>query len=168
MAWLTEVSDDTARELREVIAATTRVTEAGCLEWLGRAKVGKGSSHPYGRIYFRDSGKRLLTGAHRASYLAHKGAIGAGLTVHHECYNTLCVNPDHLSLLTTAENVRDGNPGRKSLTPKFSTAGRDACKWGHPWTEENVRFRPSGYSECKLCTHERQIRYRSRKMSLVT
>jgi hypothetical protein len=85
------------------------------------------------------------------------------MTVHHECYNTLCVNPEHLSLLTMADNIRDGNPGRKPTAAKFSTEGRETCKWGHPWTDDNVRFRPNGYGECKTCSYLRCAAFHERK-----
>lgn len=154
MAWVTEISNDAAAELRRVIASSSR-SDGECVVWTGPARTGKNSSHPYGRVHFRDGDKRRLTGAHRASFLAHKGAIGPGLTVHHECYNTLCVNPDHLSLLTLAENLRDGNPGRKPLSPKWEVGERSQCKHGHAWNAENVRWDKRGYPHCKVCASVR-------------
>lgn len=162
MAWLTEISEDIATQFREMLNASTRATMSGCVEWTGSTKTDPFGAR-YGRAHYLEGGKRRLTGAHRASFLLHKGAIGPALTVHHECYNTLCVNPSHLSLLTAGDNSRDGNPGRKPLTPKFSTDGRETCRYGRPWTDDNVRFRPNGYGECKTCTNIRVLAYHARK-----
>ena len=35
--------------------------------------------------------------------------IPEGMTIHHKCANTLCVNPDHLQLSTNAENILEMN-----------------------------------------------------------
>jgi hypothetical protein len=57
----------------------------------------------YGMI--RDD-KKMRT-AHRVSYEEHKGPIPIGLCVMHSCDNTLCCNPQHLSLGTHKDNTRD-------------------------------------------------------------
>lgn len=45
--------------------------------------------------------------AHRAAWLAFKGPIPAGLMVLHRCDTPCCVNPDHLFLGTSQDNLRD-------------------------------------------------------------
>lgn len=45
--------------------------------------------------------------AHRASYRLFKGDIPSGKFVMHKCDTRCCVNPDHLTIGTQADNVRD-------------------------------------------------------------
>ena len=77
-----------------------------CWEWQ-RSRV-----HGYGRIMV--DGR--IVGAHRASYILHKGPIPDGLHVRHTCDNPPCVNPAHLILGTNADNVADKVARRRTRT----------------------------------------------------
>jgi hypothetical protein len=70
-----------------------------CLEstYNGRSQNG------YALVKFRKS----TIGAHRASWLVHKGEIPEGLWVLHHCNNPLCIRPEHLFLGTPKENSKD-------------------------------------------------------------
>lgn len=86
----------------------------GCWEWTGRAKSNKG----YGQIGLGGRGAKQEL-VHRFSYQLHKGPIPEGLVVMHACDNPRCVNPDHLSLGTPSDNIKDAvRKGRwKSVPP---------------------------------------------------
>lgn len=74
------------------------VTECGCWIWMA-----SGNRDGFGTT--RVNGQK--TTAHRASWMAFRGPIPSGLHVRHSCDIPLCVNPDHLSLGTRADNMRD-------------------------------------------------------------
>lgn len=73
----------------------------GCIIWTG-GKSSVRAKRSYG--YFRIRDKNIP--AHRMAYELGKGSILPGYDVHHECGNTLCVNPEHLTALTREEHGR--------------------------------------------------------------
>ena len=70
----------------------------GCWLWMGAV-----DRSGYGRFNLA-SGTRK---AHRLSYESFVGPITGGLFVLHRCDTPLCVNPEHLFLGTTADNMKD-------------------------------------------------------------
>lgn len=70
-----------------------------CLESTYKARSQSG----YALVKFRRSTK----GAHRISWLVHKGEIPNGMWVLHKCDNPLCINPEHLFLGTPKNNTED-------------------------------------------------------------
>lgn len=75
--------------------------ESGCWVWT-KSTAGKG----YGQLRIRALGK-YGPYAHRLSYIAHVGPIPKGLLVCHKCDNPRCINPEHLFLGTSEQNLQD-------------------------------------------------------------
>lgn len=87
-----------------------RVLPSGCWEWT-RARLKGG----YGQV--KRGGKTLR--AHRMMYEHEHGDIPEGMLVCHTCDNPSCVNPDHLWLGTTGDNVQDKvKKGRQRGAPR--------------------------------------------------
>ena len=82
----------------EWLLSNTTADEKGCMNWTG-AITGDG----YGLA--KAFGKYMTT--HRISYILANGEIPDGLCVMHSCDNHQCINPDHLSVGTVRDNIRD-------------------------------------------------------------
>ena len=74
------------------------VDSRGCWNWRGALNK-KG----YGALNFR--GSHILP--HRAAYQVWIGPIPDQFVVMHSCDNPRCINPEHLSVGTTADNNQD-------------------------------------------------------------
>ncbi|CAI1891350.1 HNH endonuclease signature motif containing protein [Serratia entomophila] len=105
-----------------------------CIEWIG--SVG---SSGYGRVYFKGKNRS----AHRLSYSTHKGSIPDGLVVMHLCDNKPCVNPNHLSLGTTRDNLHDRDT--KNRQAKGERAGMAKLK-----ENDVIEIRSSGMKQREL------------------
>lgn len=87
------------KPLRERLAARSQIAANGCMEWIGTK-----NPQGYGQITI---GKRSFR-AHRVAWIVANGrAIPSGLVVMHSCDNPGCINPAHLSVGTTRDNVAD-------------------------------------------------------------
>lgn len=121
-----------------------------CWLWTGAKSIGG-----YGVI---SQGPRDATGTrmvHRAVWELLVGEIPDGYELDHLCRVRACCNPDHLELVTRAENVARGSQ-RAGINRK------DACIKGHPFTPENTT-RNHRQRFCRACAIERNRQYRARK-----
>jgi len=105
-------------------------TDSGCWKYTGGLN-GRG----YGNIWVDGTTRS----AHVVSYELHKGPIPAGMNVCHSCDNKKCINPRHLFLGTTQDNIddmiakgRDGfkreRNGRALLTEEDVVAVREMLR----------------------------------------
>jgi hypothetical protein len=130
------VGEDAAR-----LAALYVVQADGCWLWQGAIDwVG------YGEVWWR--GKRHR--AHRAVYQELRHTLQDGTELDHVCRVKRCVNPDHLEIVTHAENLR-----------RHYAASVVACPKGHLYDEANI-YRDHGKRRCRECMREQQRRRRTR------
>lgn len=101
----------------------------------------------YGRWWKAGAASTL---AHRVAWEIVNGPVPEGHELHHTCGETLCVNVDHLHLVTRSEHQRIHR--RKSH-----------CKHGHAMTPSNTYVRPTGSYDCRECIRGRAKRYQQRK-----
>jgi hypothetical protein len=124
----------------------------GCLLYGGNAnQAGYGIVHIRGRRSF----------AHRFAYQLGNGPIPSGLVVCHRCDTPACINPDHLSLGTIADNNNDSlRKGRRR--GRFS--GTACCVHGHRFTPENTHI-VSGETKrrCRTCWKAANARARAKR-----
>lgn len=93
------------RDMQERLIANSVVDPVkGCWVWLrrcGNSRCGR----VYGLINLRVNGVHKTELAHRVAYREFKGPIEDWASIDHECENTLCVNPDHLAVVTQERNI---------------------------------------------------------------
>jgi hypothetical protein len=103
----------------------------------------------YGVIRAGRRGERGERLAHRASYVALVGPIPAGVEIDHLCSVRNCVRPDHLEVVTHAENMRRTVARGRAV---FWNAGKTHCPKGHPYDEANTFVRKCGRKRlCREC-----------------
>ncbi len=117
-----------------------------CWEWQW-SRAGRGLL--YGSALW--NGKQ--TTAHRVAYQYWVGNIPKDMTVDHICRNTLCVNPQHLQILSRADNTMAGT------CPPAINARKTECKRGH--TFDGVHTNGGRY--CKTCQKVHRANYSARQ-----
>lgn len=97
-------------------------TRGVCWEWTGTT-VPKGYGITHARLR---TGDLITTSSHRRAWLALVGDIPTDMTLDHLCRNKRCVNPDHLEVVTRAENSRR------------ATFATEVCVNGHEYTDRDT------------------------------
>lgn len=113
-------------------------------------------SRGYGCVTAGRRGKTILT--HRLAIAVRDGAL-TDLPVDHLCMVRACCNPDHLEVVTTAENNR-----RSRVSRGFFIGGQ--CGAGHPLTEESTYDAPRGQLVCRRCANARNREFRRRSSDI--
>lgn len=80
--------------------------DTGCWIWQGSISCG------YGKLSYNGKSPEW---AHRAYYHYVYGDIPGGQDLHHTCRNRICVNPDHLELLTPRAHGREAEAAKLNL-----------------------------------------------------
>ena len=126
-----------------------KVALGDCWEWTAATtKTGYG--------WFRPGPAGPIT-AHRFAWLALVGDIPPELEIDHLCRNRLCVNPDHLELVTHAENVARG------ASPRIRAWRQGTCQQGHPRSESVLRRGTNRVVYCKSCRRMKRQKARDEK-----
>ena len=96
--------------------------------------------------------------AHRLVWTMLVGDIPDGLVTDHLCRVKGCVNPDHIELVTNAENMRRQGPN-PGLHQKLKTH----CPQGHEYSEANTYNLPAGGRQCFTCKRKQARQWAQRK-----
>jgi hypothetical protein len=135
---------------------TFPVTDRGCLEFTGCVNE-KG----YGLFSVKNR-SRL---AHRVSWSLLRGDIPAGMALLHSCDNPRCVNIDHLSIGTRAENNADMIRKGRMRAGEHQRA-RTKCAKGHPYDSANTAVDDNGYRRCRACSSESCRRFKAARKAV--
>lgn len=94
-------SDYKPADIKRFWKFVDRKSENECWMWKGALKVGWGGYGKFGIM-------ATIVGAHISSWeIHHKKSVPKGMTVCHSCDTPACVNPHHLWIGTTRDNLID-------------------------------------------------------------
>ncbi len=126
------------RQTAEVAAEKilSRLVVGDCWRWTGATSMGYG--------YISADGRNQPV--HRVLYEVLVGPVPADMVCDHLCRTRDCVNPDHIRIVSHAENIAAGS---RQKVQRAQTH----CKHGHEYTDENTYVRADrGTRQCKTCS----------------
>jgi HNH endonuclease len=125
-----------------------KVLANGCWQWLGHV-----GTRGYGQLCIN----RRRSMAHRWYWEEVHGPIPPGMEIHHVCALKLCVNPEHMALVTAKGHALvDARHGCQIQRRKTR------CPQGHRYSEDNV-YLINGRRVCKICSRTRSREYQRKK-----
>lgn len=133
-----------SRSLRFLLRKCVTDPETQCVVWMGARRGRYGVARRNGRP----------VSVHRLAYRELVGPIPAKCSIHHLCRNKLCVNEDHMVLVTDSEHakIHIHEPGAT-----WHNCRKTHCKRGHAYDEANTYWRPDGKGrDCRTCHGMRQ------------
>lgn len=113
--------------------------------WIWKGSKLKTHKIEYG-MFYKTTRKGIL--AHRYSYQIFKGRIPKDKVIDHLCRNGLCVNPEHLEVVTNKENILRGQ-GKPAMNNR-----KTICFAGHKLSGDNLKIRKDGRRVCVQCTKD--------------
>lgn len=113
------------------------INERGCWLWQGFKH-----HNGYGEASYRGKAWRL----HRAVLVITKGPIPDDWDACHTCDEPSCINPEHLFGGSRADNVEDMRRKGRGNHQK-----QTACKYGHPFDEDNTWVDSRNFRHCRRC-----------------
>jgi hypothetical protein len=129
--------------------------EGDCWVWTKyRDKDGYGT--------FTAAGPGKSTRVHKFAWQTLVGEVPDGYELDHLCRNRPCCNPDHLEVVTHAENMRRTDATAQKL--KYKASQRTHCKRNHPYSGRNLVM-DGGQRRCRTCRNDAQ---RERKRGRMT
>lgn len=134
-----------------------RVIRSGCWEWKKLTKPASNGRH-YPCFQF---GRCASYPAHRVSLVIFGVVPPINKSVDHLCKNTLCVNPDHLEIVTIKENILRGDG------PAAKNKRKTHCKKGHKLIGYNLIVQSTGKRNCRKCINRLHREYLERQKACV-
>lgn len=114
-----------------------------------------GSQSPDGYAYFYVADRKMKV-AHKFLYEREVEPVPDGMELDHLCLVRCCVNPQHLEVVTHAENVR------RAQVRNYNR-NKTHCRRGHPYSGYNLTVTSNGERSCKTCRRDDMRRSRAKK-----
>ena len=147
------ITADEKIRLADIIRSHSSVDAiSGCRIWTGRL-----SGRGYPTIFFRG----INAVVHKLVLLMSGAEIPSGHLCDHTCRNRICININHLRVVTPIQNTLEN-----SISPTAVNHAKTHCIHGHEFTEENTFWYFQNGRPCRRCrTCQRRVdnKYKMRR-----